>query len=121
MEAIVGVLVAAIVGGAAIFSYAIYLTSGSQSEGRSRSFNYNPEDNNVYPVLTMQEYFCSQVEEERSFEKALSILVRPYRCKGCYHRFVPLFQTILANARSSENVEAGQAEGNPYCAERSEC
>jgi hypothetical protein len=36
MEAIVGVLAVAIVGGAAVFSYAIYLTSGSHSEGRSR-------------------------------------------------------------------------------------
>ena len=50
------------------------------------------------------------------FEKTLSVLVRPYRCKGCYHRFFPLFQTILANARSSEDVEAGQVEGDHYYA-----
>ena len=35
MEAIVGVLAVVIVGGAAVFSYAVYLTSGSQSESRS--------------------------------------------------------------------------------------
>jgi hypothetical protein len=35
MEAIVGVLAVVIVGGAAVFSYAFYLTSGSQSESRS--------------------------------------------------------------------------------------
>ena len=26
-------------------------------------------------------------------EKALSIVVRPYRCRDCDHRFFPLFQT----------------------------
>jgi hypothetical protein len=36
MEAIVGILAPAIVGGAAVFSYAVYLTSGFQSESRSR-------------------------------------------------------------------------------------
>jgi hypothetical protein len=31
------------------------------------SINYNPEDNNVDSVFTMQEYFRSQVEEKRIF------------------------------------------------------
>jgi hypothetical protein len=54
------------------------------------------------------------------FEKGLSVLVRPYRCKGCYHRFFPLFQTVLANARIREDVETGMGESNAYYAERSE-
>jgi hypothetical protein len=36
MEAIVGILAVAIVGGAAVFCYTMYLTSGSQSDRRSK-------------------------------------------------------------------------------------
>ena len=36
MEAIVGILTAAIVGGTAVFCYTMYLTSGSESERRSK-------------------------------------------------------------------------------------
>jgi hypothetical protein len=69
---------------------------------------------------------CRSISVRRSkrrglFEKALSVLVRPYRCKGCYHRFFPLFQTVLANARSSEDVETRMGESYTYYAERSEC
>jgi hypothetical protein len=36
MEAIVGILTAAIVGGTAVFCYTMYLTSGSESDHRSK-------------------------------------------------------------------------------------
>jgi hypothetical protein len=53
-------------------------------------------------------------------EKALSVLVRPYRCTDCYHRFFPLVQTVQANLQSREDAKSQQSKGNLYPARTSE-
>lgn len=74
------------------------------------SINCNAEDKMLIRCSRCRSISVRKSKRRGFFEKALSVLVRPYRCKGCYHRFFPLFQTVLANARTSDNMEAGQAD-----------
>jgi hypothetical protein len=45
-------------------------------------------------------------------EKALSIIVRPSRCRDCDHRFFPLFQTSRSHAKASDSVDSRSVEGS---------
>ena len=49
-------------------------------------------------------------------EKALSIIVRPYRCRDCDHRFFPLFQTSRSHAKTSDSVDPSPVEGSGFSA-----
>ena len=52
---------------------------------------------------------CGSVSVRRSkrrgmIETVVSVLVRPYRCTDCYHRFFPLVQTVQANLQSHKDA-----------------
>jgi hypothetical protein len=83
MAVIAALLAAVIFGAAVLFCYAMYLTSGAESE--RRRYQGNPRDR-----MSMSCPRCKGTSVRRSKRKGLEkalIVVRPFRCKDCHHRF----------------------------------
>jgi hypothetical protein len=47
-------------------------------------------------------------------EKALSIVVFPYRCRDCDHRFFPLFQTSRSACRNQRLSRFASCRGQRF-------